>query len=133
MVMNARSNFRLRRQIDIYWKVDEQQFAHKAKIHDISLSGIKMEVGKEFKPQDKLVLLLSCPDIPELPKKARLKWSKAVATTGGYVCGVYFVKENAGIDHTAAWKKWMEDHMAQLADASDNKIISKYLDFEENH
>jgi hypothetical protein len=128
---NLRNHYRLKKQIDVYWKVDETKLAQKGKIHDLSLAGLKFETGRGFTPKEDVVFFLDCPDIPALPRRAKLKWFKSASIQGSYMCGASFVKDK-GIEFGPAWKAWMDENISQLGDAQDHKILGKYLDHDQD-
>jgi hypothetical protein len=134
MLINGRTYFRLRRHIDLYWKVDVQKFGQKGKILDLSLSGLKMEIFGDLvlksTDKNKTIIYLNSAEIPNLPAEGKIRWFKPISDGKGYVCGISFIKPSSG--YPPQWRKWMEDNIAQLADAADNKIIGNYLDFEKD-
>jgi hypothetical protein len=128
-MINVRNHFRLRKQVDVYWKADEHKLANKGKILDISITGMKFAITTTTSMKAGTLMFLECADIPALPKHAKLKWCRALPGTKNLVCGVSFIKENS--DYAPGWKAWMEANMAKLADVSNPKILGKFLDFAE--
>ena len=122
--IDARGSFRLRQLIDFNWSVPEQGMEGTGKIYNLSMSGIMFQTNKFFKPDHRMIILLSSAMVPALPSKGKLMWFSRRPKAGGYLCGVEFVKTLA---ISSPWYKWMEANIMKLAEASDAKIVGQYL------
>ncbi|MEI7999154.1 MAG: PilZ domain-containing protein [Candidatus Omnitrophota bacterium] len=128
--VNSRGNFRLRKFMDIHWSIPEQDIEGTGKVLNLSSTGIKFQTDKFFKPEHKMIILLSTPLIPSFPPKARLMWFNKSPKLGGYLCGVEFVKSLA---NGSGWYKWLEENTLKLSEATNSTILGQYLksDYEE--
>jgi hypothetical protein len=124
-VINNRDYFRLRKQMDVSWSVPEQQAGGRAKIFNISLSGMSFETDRLFNPDHGMSIYFSDAGIPPLPVKGRLVWFKKVGEgKSHYQCGIRFLGDSTTDQE---WIKWMDDNILKLADTGDNKILQHYL------
>lgn len=127
--MEGRQYFRLRKELPLVWGVAEQGVEGQGSITDISLTGMQFKTDKPFSPQHGLVMAFKSDQIPSLPNHGKLVWfrKRQSNNTTIYTCGVKFEREDG---FHPAWRQWMEENILKLADAADNSILRRYLEFD---
>ena len=108
MVEDVRKHKRFETELDLNWTIESQQISGKGKLLDVSLPGACFRMEQPFAAKANLVFTLDAPDIPAMPKRARLRWyRKLPGRAPTFLCGVIFEESD-----TAAWNAWLDQALA---------------------
>lgn len=124
-----RRHARVREDIPVRWRIENNERTGEGIIRDISVSGVLLEVDTFFSIEKGSIFVLEAVKGTEeliIPDKARLMWSKAMKMEKGkYLCGLEFIKPPDTI--VAQISQRVENWFVHIAEAANVNILDNYF------
>ena len=126
-----RRHLRVREEIPVRWHSKDGYHKGEGIIRNMSLSGLMMEVGEEFKPsaQTQFLLEVTDPKLPHIiPTQMKLVWySRILMGKPRFLCGMRFT-DPSGASFNGL-KQHIEERLNTYSQAMDINIQSRYLSY----
>jgi hypothetical protein len=106
-----RMSQRLPTNLPVEWAIPSLALTGHGTIRDVSAAGLCLLIDKEFRLQSgSVAFALRCSLLPQLPRKARLRWYRrpprvAGQPPSGLLCGAVFKFESP--EQENAWRSWV--------------------------
>ena len=127
-MLENRRHFRLRKYLDVNWKVNGQEDVGEGTVLNISTSGLLFQTDKVFQASDNCELsleLIPGEGRPVTIKKGKLMWFRRIRTPQErYQCGVQFLDKNA---FDKDFQQWLDEEITRLSEASNINILSNLV------
>ena len=122
-----RKHFRLKRYMDVAWRVSNHREGGEGIILNISQSGALLQTDHVFVPQDDTVVALEASPGTELPfggKQAKIVWFRRIsAPQPRCQCGLEFITNR----YDKELNEWLEEEVTRISQASNVNILNNYL------
>lgn len=107
----VRRHKRVERNFDVLWALDGGRISGRARLVDISVGGMCLQIDQPLSPGDSSTLSLVSTQVSSLPTKGRVRWCRPVpGRPSAFLCGITFVESS--ID-TRRWADWVAVHVGQ--------------------